>query len=261
MLDVAGAVLFAGALGSLDAARRRNLLWLAAAGAALTVVQHVLMTARLAASFDGIVDWSLQAFYLGSDAGAAHGIRLVGLLAILAGGYRRVYLPAAAGAVAVCLSFAAMGHTATHSLRWLLATCLAVHVLMIAFWFGSLRPLRSAAVPDPRSVAELLERFSRIAVVAVPVLFVAGIGLAVVLLGSFQALATPYGAMIVAKLTGFALLVGLASLNRWRLLPRIRSGEQAAIGVFRHVAAVEWLLIALVIATTVVMTSLFSPHP
>jgi putative copper export protein len=55
------------------------------------------------------------------------------------------------------------------------------------------------------------------------------------------------------------VLLGLASFNRWRLLPQIRSGQATASQAFRTITAVEWLIIVTLIITTVSVTSLFSP--
>ena len=119
---------------------RRSASTLAGFAALLTIAQHLLAPARMAASFDGVLDSSLQTIYLFSDAGIAHGMRLAGILIVMLGlALRRGWL-LLTGAVLACLSFAAMGHVVTHSPRWLLAGLLVLHVVIIAFWFGSLRP-------------------------------------------------------------------------------------------------------------------------
>lgn len=234
-------------------------LRLAIAAVLLTALQHLLGPARLAASFSGITDASLQSFFLQSDAGVAHSIRICGLLIIVAGVVMKSRAFAVTGAVIACLSFILMGHSTTYSPRWLLAPLLMLHVTIISFWFGSLRPLRRPVDEDHTVMAERLDHFSRIASRVVPAVVVAGLGLTLVLLESLADLTTPYGIMIIAKISGFTLLLALACLNRWRLLPGIRTGQTAAATSFRNIAAAEWLIIALLIITTVVVTSLFSP--
>ena len=238
---------------------RASALRIAIVAALLTVIQHVLGPARLAASFSGVFDGSLQDFYLHSDAGIAHGVRLTGMLVIIVGLALRNQLIAMVGGFLACLSFVMMGHTVTHSPRWILALLVAVHVSVVAFWFGSLRPLRRFADVSPTEYALLLDQFSRIAGRAVPIIFVAGLGLSVLLLESFSKLATPYGFMIIGKISGFALLIAMASFNRWRLLPGIRQGDMRAIATFRNIAVIEWLVIVAIIIATVLMTTLFSP--
>jgi putative copper export protein len=90
-------------------------------------------------------------------------------------------------------------------------------------------------------------------------LFVAGLALTVLLLGSLAALASPYGRLLLVKIGAFALLMIFASLNKWRLAPRIARGEKRALILFRYSVLAEWLLIAAVLSVTAVMTSLYSP--
>ena len=226
----------------------------------LTVGQHLLFPARLAGSFAGVLDTSLQSFYLTSEAGIAHGLRLFGLavLAIAAVDRRAVTLLAV---LFIAGSFTLVGHTATHSPRWLLAPLLLTHLFLMSFWFGSLRPMRRQAVKSTGSdLVQTLSEFSRVGVFAVPLLAAAGLTLAVALIGSFERLYTAYGAMVLAKCLGVVVLAGLASINRWRLTPRIRRGDAVAVRMFRRFALAEWLLIAVVVAATVIVTTFVSPQ-
>jgi putative copper export protein len=65
---------------------------------------------------------------------------------------------------------------------------------------------------------------------------------------------------VLGKAGAFALLMVLATYNKWRFGPRLLRGDSAAaLGLQRAVTA-EWLLIALVLVATAVMTSLYSPE-
>jgi copper resistance protein D len=65
--------------------------------------------------------------------------------------------------------------------------------------------------------------------------------------------------LLLVKIGGFALLMGLASLNKWRLGPAIARGELPALTAFRRSVATEYTLIAGVLTATTVMTTFFSP--
>ena len=65
--------------------------------------------------------------------------------------------------------------------------------------------------------------------------------------------------MILTKYSGFGLLIAMASINRWRLLPRIRAGNESAIALFQRIAGAEWRIMVALIFVTVTVTSLFSP--
>src|SRR5690606_4038913 len=160
------------------------------AAVTLTVLYHVLLPARMAGSFASTFDPALEALLLASDAGIANVVRVValGLLAVAWDAPPRVARPArAAGVVLAILSFAVMGHTAIHEQRWLVAPLLLVHVAIAAFWFGGLAPLRMAALREPANVgARVAARYSTLASYSVPLIFVAGAGMAVLFIRSWD---------------------------------------------------------------------------
>lgn len=83
--------------------------------------------------------------------------------------------------------------------------------------------------------------------------------MAATLLPSLASLATPYGALLTTKVGVFALLMALASMNKWRLGPRIIRGETKAVYALQRSVLAEWMLIATAIGVTAVMTAQFSP--
>ena len=265
-LSAAGAAIFVWLFGaSLDrSARQIRALTTATAvcGLLLTAAYAVVEPVRLAGAWSGIVDASLQALLLGSDFGTTAGVRVLGLLTVLAGSLRRGPTGdglALAGAVLIAGSFAFMGHTATDPQRWLLAPLLVVHLVAIAFWFGALWPLAAVARhEEPAAAGAVIGRFSGIAVRVVPAIFVAGVAIAALLLPGWSSLQTAYGYSLMAKVAGFSTLMTLAALNKWRLGPRIGRGDRAAVAALRWSMAAEWLLIFAVVAVTAAMTALFA---
>jgi putative copper export protein len=164
------------------------------------------------------------------------------------------------GGTLVAASFAFTGHTATSDQHWLLGAVLIVHLLSVIFWFGALLPLYLACRhEDLQTNGVIIEQFSALAIRLVPLIFVAGLVMAAVLVPSLATLRTPYGLLLLAKVGGFALLMGLATLNKWCLGPRIAAGHKHALGAFRASVLTEWGLIAAVLGTTATMTALFSP--
>ena len=135
-----------------------------------------------------------------------------------------------------------MGHTVIHEQRWILAPLLLVHVVVAAVWLGGLAGLYLAARDTGTASGPLVARFSAHATWAVPAIFVCGFVMSVVFIRSFAELATPYGAMVLGKAFGFALLMVPAVLNKWRFGPRLarrRSGRgvRAAARDRRRMAA------------------------
>ena len=138
---------------------------------------------------------------------------------------------------------------------------LLVHVAVAAFWFGSLWPLRRiAAFEPPVRAAQAVAAFSRVGVWLVPLIPLAGAGMALLLLPDLQALWHPLRrACCALKVALFALLMLLAGLNRLRFAPDMARGVAAAFSGFRRTVLLEWLLIALTLALTAALTGLYSP--
>jgi copper resistance protein D len=256
--------LFGGRLaGSRDAVRR---LGQAAALAAIVSVaaHYALEAARMAGELSGMWDPALQAMVWHSPSRAALICRLAGLLLIALGlqvASPRSMIAAVGGAVLATGAFALTGHTSVDVHRGTLATLLMFHLLVVAFWFGALWPLYLASLREtPARASDIIERFTSIATWLVPVILLAGIVMALLLLPSVSALGQPYGELLIAKIIGFAVLMGLAAANKWRLGPALVIAPLQSGRWFRRSVAAEYVLIAAVLTITAAMTSLFSPE-
>jgi copper resistance protein D len=110
-----------------------------------------------------------------------------------------------------------------------------VHLLAAGLWLGGLVPLtwllgraRSPSGAAWISVArDVVPRFSHMGYVAVALLAATGAINTLLLVGSVEALAgTPYGRLLSLKILLFLVMVVLALINRFRLLPRLRGEPQ-----------------------------------
>jgi putative copper export protein len=235
----------------------------AIAGMLFALAHYLVEPARMVGALSGMFDPAMHALLLDTNIAAATALRISGL-AMLAISMRFTgRLSTAAGLIGAALffsSFSLVGHTVAHDLRPLLVLLLAAHLIVVAFWFGSLFPLITVSKHEGINATGLIiDRFSRIAAWTVPVLFFVGIGMSITLLEHWENLWAPYGYLLLVKVAGFAILMGLATLNKWRLAPRIAHGSSTALAAFRRSAAAEWYVIAAVLAVTAVMTGLFSP--
>jgi putative copper resistance protein D len=234
----------------------------AAAGIALLLSHLALDPARLAGAFDGLADRTLQELAWRSGSGASQMLQALGLLGIACGpggsvGAKRLWA-AGAGMIAVG-AFVLTGHTSAHAWRGLLAPLLALHLLIGAFWFGSLGALLLVCDSEPRASAVLvLHRFSALAGVLVPLILCAGVAMGWILAGDFGVLRRPYGELLLGKLAGFVLLMALAAANRWRLVPAMAAGAPAA--PLRWSITAEYGLLVAILAMTAVLTTFFSPR-
>jgi copper transport protein len=128
----------------------------------------------------------------------------------------------AAAILGVGVALAASGHASTAQPQWLTRPMVFLHGVGVAFWIGALAPLVAMSKRPTTSLLVILNRFSRVAMPVVAAIALTGLGLAVVQLGSVRALiATSYGLILSVKLVLVAGLLGLATLNRFRLTPKL----------------------------------------
>jgi putative copper resistance protein D len=267
LFQAAGATLFAVSLGvavpAVHGALRRLILLAAIPALLCFILQQTLEAARFTGDFSGLLDPGLQQIAWHSSGGLAQAVRAGGLLLIIVGAtgvWRAGWSVATFGALVAVLSFALTGHTSAHPLRIALVPLLALHLLVAAFWFGSLAPLYLLSNERSREhTVPVLRRFSGIAGRLVPLIAVAGIVMAVMLLPSLAALKEPYGILLLVKLALFAVLMALAAYNKWRLVPALERGDVQAFAVLRRTIASEVVLIAGALLVTSVLTLFFSP--
>lgn len=198
--------------------------------------------------------------------GTAVAMRIAGLAAVAAGLLLFRARPGkaliAAGAVAVAFSHTFVGH-ATEAPRAVLAGALTLHLLAAAAWFGSFPPLIGAARGFARADAVwLMQAFGRAALWGVGILVAAGATFAAILIRTPEGLAqSAYGRILLAKLAVVAVLLGLAALNRYRLVPALAAGQAGARKRLVRSIRIEAAAVVLILAITATLTSVASPPP
>ena len=268
LFQAAGAVLFLKLFGeqlsnSANAVGRLALI-AASVGMLLIVAHQSLDAARMADEFAGLLDGDLQRRAWLSTSGAAHLLQACGLLCIVIGMWRALHSHlglAIVGATLSVLAFLLTGHTSVHALRWLLAPLLAMHLLIVAFWFGALAPLTLVTQRESLGIAaRVVSRFSAIAGWLVPGILLAGLAMALILAPDVAVLRRPYGWLLLGKLGGFFTLMILAAFNKWRLTPALRAGTASALPTLRRSIAVEYALMVAVLSMTAALTAFYSPE-
>ena len=242
---------------------RRLGLVSALAAIVFVAVHYALEAARMAGAFSGVLDPMLQGLVFDSPMSTAGIWRMLGLALIAATIGRQGTASTVIGLIgagAVIAAFLFVGHSAIHPDRAWLSMLLAIHLAVVAFWFGSLLPLYAVSRAErPAVAAEIVNDFSRVAIWSVPAILLVGVVMAVLLIDRWATFREGYGLSLLAKIIGFAALMALAALNKWRYGPALAEASGAA-AAFRRTAAVEYVLICVVLMTTAVMTTLFSPE-
>ena len=157
---------------------------------------------------------TLLAFSITRGAGRLHGIRRLALLS----------LPLIASRSLTSHAIAVKTHTS-----WVIAAD-AVHLIATALWAGGLlavlttvRAARNQPKLNPVWLAQFINRFSRLALVSVALLFCAGLYLSWVHVGSLTTLVTTdSGKVLIVKLGLFSAMLALGAVNFLSTRPAIR---------------------------------------
>jgi len=155
---------------------------------------------------------------------------LVSLIAL--GPSRGLWLGTAIGGAIVCASLAWMGHgAATEGVAgWIHLAGDIGHALAAAVWIGALVAFVLVVSPEPGDAGrdgvlhQSLKRFSGVGSIAVAMIVLTGLVNSWFLVGPDRWIdfwATLYGQVLLAKLLAFAIMLGFAASNRYRLTPAL----------------------------------------
>jgi copper transport protein len=173
-------------------------------------------------------------------AGAAAGVSLV---------WRRSPTPALVLSLAALATASFAGHAWTAPDRAVAVAADLVHLGAVALWVGGVVALLVALplIPAVADRVRVTTRFSNVALVAVGAVAVSGTVSGWQQLGSFEDLTfTGYGQLLLAKVAGFAVLIGLGWANRARLVPLV----ERTVAPLRRSLGIETLVAATVLAVT-----------
>lgn len=162
---------------------------------------------------------------------------LAGMVAILAGisiavwprgGSKTTLLLLLPPALLVLAASVMTSHSASRvDGRLALVTLTGLHYLFTASWIGGLPFLLLAMkrLPDASAKAQVSARFSRVALVSVAMLFLAGLAMSLEYVGSWDAIyGTAYGVMVSTKVILFGCLLVLGAANS-RIVRSIGAGQ------------------------------------
>jgi len=216
----------------------------------------------------GMFDPGMSVILLQSALGQVLLLRLLGFVVAAnavwllmpenAGTMRRLagYLLSGLSALLLSGSFAVTGHTVNLAIA--ASMLLVLHVLAVSLWIGALYPLlHLSGTAELVKVHKLMRGFGALALCIVAALLLAGVYLATQLLQTpADLLTTSYGNTLLLKLTGVAVLLALAALNKLLLTPRLAANGVA--GLQRSIRC-EIALALYVVAVTSWMTTATGP--
>jgi copper transport protein len=180
-------------------------------------------------------------------------------LSLLPSSRRRARVLSVAALLGAALALTLSGHAGTASPEAVSRPALVLHVACAIFWIGSLLPLLAMLRPGKEG-ASSLGRFSRAIPMPVAIVLASGSALALVQIDRIDALwETRYGQVLLCKLALVCVLLALAGLNRYRLVPKLACYGAAAVSPLRRSIAVELLLAFAILAAVTLWR--FTPPP
>ncbi|BCA64369.1 hypothetical protein HMP09_p0017 (plasmid) [Sphingomonas sp. HMP9] len=260
--------------------------WLAGS-AVLGLLLSAVALVLLAASMAGTPPWPIDrdaigVLLSGSATGTAWEARMAALVVaavvalVAAGRAFRLGLVALASGIALA-TLAWTGHGAMDEgpIGWVHLVADILHLLAAGVWVGALlglvllvtRPPAQVDRPHLMLTHRALHGFGTMGMIVVGTIVVTGLVNAWLLVGPGNVLTlggTPYGRLLIAKLVLFALMLGLASLNRFRLTPALarsiaRNDHRGALGTLRASLAVETACIILILGLVAWLGTLAPP--
>ena len=163
--------------------------------------------------------------------------------------------------VAMLATMALTGHVITAAAPWITAPALLLHAIPALLWVGSFLPLLAIVQAPPSATDLIIPRFSRLAMMGVGMLAVAGAAIAALQVRDVAALtATAYGVGLLAKNALAAPLLLLAAYNRLALTPRVIAGDPAARARLSGTIGFELMLGVAILAITAVLAQTAPPR-
>ena len=278
MMLVQGGLLYAVLFGKqMSEASRVHVVGLVRVGVLIGLGATCLRVPAAAANLGGDFASAFDPVFLGlmmeTSLGLSSGLGVAGFLlaAVLvrvAGGLDVLLLAVLLLAILLLAGTSAIhGHATSGGV--ITGVLVMVHLSCVAIWLGAFLPLHRLcrlAHDDPAAHTELgviARRFAQVGGMAVLLLLVSGGGMAAYLTGSISALfTTGYGQALLVKLSVVVGLLGLAALNRFRLVPAISAGGTRAVAQLGWSIRLEMAGALVILAvTSLLTTSLALPMP
>ena len=224
-------------------------------GIIASLAAFALTAVPLTDDASGMVDPEILGLLWTTAVGDALWMRLVGLVGVIIGVLLRRYWIAALAGILALWSFAAIGHVTGLDV-WALRLVLLGHLLGVSLWFGILIPLRRLSLSHATQTHHIAHQFGRAAIVFVPLLIAAGLGLSVQLVGGIgPLLTTDYGWQLLAKIGVVGCLLIAAGANKLWLVPALERSEARAFQRLSQVIIVELACFGIILLMTAILTT------
>ncbi|MEO1020187.1 MAG: CopD family protein [Pseudomonadota bacterium] len=185
---------------------------------------------------------------------------LVGSAFLMLGAALNMRTSLIVGAILVFVGAGLGGHTHGLDTPGISPILVSVHVAIAAFWVTAPFVLWPRAANTDLEVVNDTDRFSRVAVWCVPLLFLSGIWLAFRLVGSFDILiGETYGRLLLLKLLLACCALAIGAFNKFRVTQMMKSRVDQARVILKRALALDYVLFAGILLAVSAATTLTGP--
>ena len=152
------------------------------------------------------------------------------ILTVLALGFQSLtsaLLLAALGLLGL-VPIALTGHAAGAANHAMAVNSIGLHLVAVTIWVGGLVALVAIRDENPERQANLVKRYSTLALIAFMIVAVSGVAVSIISIGKFENLFTPYGLLVALKVSALLLLGAIGGHYRYRLIGRLATAPAKA---------------------------------
>ena len=113
------------------------------------------------------------------------------------------------------------GHAAGAANHAMAVNSIGLHLVAVCIWVGGLVALVVVRDSDPERQTNLVKRYSTLALISFLIVAISGIAVAIISLGKFENLFTPYGWLVMLKVSALLLLGAIGGHYRFRLINKM----------------------------------------
>ena len=229
-------------------------------GVLISLILFLSVAGNIGGDVTSVFDKSSLKLSMTSKAGIATIISLIGFLTvIISRNWHSNWKISVSiiGNILILQSFLMIGHSSRGGL--ITQLLLLIHLIGISYWLGALLPFRRlCTTSETGTLLVIAHRFGVFAIGYVLVLVLAGFGFTYEVLGGITPLIyTSYGNTLLVKISFVTLLLLLAALNKFRIVPLLKQNSHLAIKKLRISIHFEMVFASIVLILTSLLTTSF----
>ena len=223
------------------------------------LVRLLLLNAELSGGLSGLLDFSMFGWIWAPNQAQVL-TYLLGSAFLMLGAALNMRTSLIVGAILVFAGAGLGGHTHGLDTPGITPILVSVHVAIAAFWVTAPFVLWPRATNTDLELLNDTDRFSRVAVWCVPLLFLSGVWLALRLSSSLEnLLGETYGRLLLLKLLLAFCALAIGAFNKFRVTQIMKSQAGQARVILKRALALDYVLFAGILLAVSAATTLTGP--